>query len=268
VHLAHPQAMPGVPGLPECLAAAAALIAVFGYLAAAARLRRRGDAWPRRRDGSFACGVAAAAIVAPASPPTGPFTAHMIQHLIVGMIAPVLLVLGMPLTLALRALPVGGGRRALLAIVRSRPATVLVCPPVAAVLDAGGLWVLYRTPLFAATHRHPGWHALVHLHILVAGVVFTMAICQLGPLRRRYSLTARAATLVAAGAAHAVLAKTMWVTPPPGTGFQAGDVHSAAELMYYGGDAVEIALAAILALRWYAAGGRVARRATPACDPS
>jgi putative membrane protein len=71
---------------------------------------------------------------------------------------------------------------------------------------------------------------------------------------------------VAAGAAHAVLAKTMWVTPPPGTGFQAGDVHSAAELMYYGGDVVEIALAAILALRWYAAGGRVARRATPAHD--
>jgi putative membrane protein len=136
----------------------------------------------------------------------------------------------------------------------------LTFPPLAAVLDVGGLWILYRTPLFAATHARPWLHAAVHLHVLLAGVLFTAAICQVEPLRHRYSLLLRGATLVLAGAAHAILAKSLWVSPPPGL-TAAPDLRTGAEVMYYGGDVAEIALAVTIAVTWYAAGGRALRHA-------
>ncbi|MBW8484135.1 cytochrome c oxidase assembly protein [Actinomadura parmotrematis] len=246
--------------LAETLLVASALAVCLLYLTAAARLRRRGDSWPWLRDAAFAAGTAAVVAAVALPMPGGEFTGHMAGHLLLGMYAPLLLVLARPVTLALRALPPGRARRTLLAAVRSRPAAALVWPPVAALLDVGGLWLLYRTPLFERTHESMPLHMLVHLHVLAAGLLFTLAICQVEPLRHRSSLPLRAGTLVAAGAAHAVLARSLYAAPPPGTDFGPADLHRGAELMYYGGDAAEIALALVLALGWYAAEGRALRR--------
>ncbi|WP_333766897.1 cytochrome c oxidase assembly protein [Streptomyces sp. IBSBF 2435] len=225
------------------------------YLMAARRLRRRGDRWPPVRDAGFTAGAAlVAAALLPL--PGGGFTAHMGEHLLVAMVAPVLLVTARPVTLALRALPAGTLRRRLLSVSRSRAVGWLLCPPVAAVVDIGGLWLLYRTPLFAESRHRPWLHALIHVHLLAAGVLFTLALCQLDPVRSWYGLPLRAAVLVGAGTAHSVLAKLLYGTAPPGTAFSNHDLARAAELMYYGGDLVEIALAAALAHQWYAAGGR------------
>ncbi|PZG55659.1 cytochrome c oxidase assembly protein [Spongiactinospora gelatinilytica] len=249
-----------LPVLLPVLAVGAAVAAALVYLAAAGRLRRRGDAWPHRRDAYFAIGGAALAAAVIAPPPGGAFTAHMAQHLLAGMIAPLLLVCARPLTLALRVLRPSRPRRVLLTVAHSRAATVLMFAPVAAVLDMGGLWALYRTPLLAATHHQPLLHALVHLHVVAAGVLFTAAICQLDPVRRRWSLWLRGSTLLVAGAAHAILAKTLYTAPPPGTGFAVADLQAGAQLMYYGGDLVELALAAVLAYQWYTATGRAHAR--------
>ncbi|GHE53072.1 hypothetical protein GCM10018785_23280 [Streptomyces longispororuber] len=251
----------GGTGLFGTVVAAAALLAALTYLSAAARLRGRGDAWPRLRDLCFATGCAALALALTVTLPGGPFTAHMAQHLTVAMAAPLLLVLGRPLTLVLRALPGGSpARRALLAVAHARPVGVLLFPPLAAVLDIGGLWLLYRTPLSAQAAHHPLLGAAVHAHVLVAGLLYTFAVCQLDPVRRRWGPGRRGATLLAAGWAHAVLAKSLYATPPPGTAYAAGDLHTGSQLMYYGGDLVEVALATVLATRWYAATGRARRR--------
>ncbi len=148
------------------------------------------------------------------------------------MAAPLLLVLGRPLTLVLRTLPPGRTRRVCWPSTHSRPAAWLLFPPLAALLDIGGLWLLHRTPLLAATHHRPLLGTAVHLHVLAAGLLFTFAVCRLDPVRRRWSLAWRGTTLLAAGWAHAVLAKTLYAAPPPGTGFAADDVHTAARLMY------------------------------------
>jgi putative membrane protein len=110
------------------------------------------------------------------------------------------------------------------------------CCPVAALLDVGGLWLLYRSRLFAAAEDRPGLHAVEHLHVLAAGILFTTAICQVEPLRHRYGMPLRCATLVVAGAAHEVLAKVLWAGAPPGTAFPPADLYSGAQLMFYGGD--------------------------------
>ncbi len=105
--------------------------------------------------------------------------------------------------------------------------------------------------------RHEPWlSAAVHAHVLAAGLLFTFSVCQLDPVRRRWSLAVRGVTLLAAGAAHAVLAKSLYATAPPGAAFTTADLHTGAQIMYYGGDLVEAALAVVLAASWYAATGR------------
>ncbi|MFD9435956.1 cytochrome c oxidase assembly protein [Streptomyces sp. NPDC060002] len=254
----HPGTTAG-PGTAELITAAAALLVVVAYLSAAGRLRRRGDAWPRHRDASFGAGGVAMAWAAAGALPPGPFTGHMLQHVAVGMAAPLLLVSARPLTLVLRSLGPGRARRGLLALAHSRVVGALVFPPLAAMLDVGGLWLLYRTELYSAIQHSPLLGYLVHAHLLAAGLLFSFSVCQLDPMRRRWGVAVRGGALLAAGAAHAVLAKTLYALPPPGTGFAAADLHGGALLMYYGGDMVEVAMATVVGLGWFRARGRTYR---------
>lgn len=254
LHDGHVPAETGIEVL-DWVVGVLALAGVALYLIAAARLRRRGDVWPWPRIISFAAGGFSLFVAALVGLPGEEFTAHMGQHLIVGMAAPLLLILARPLTLALR-ISNGRLRRTLVRISRSRGVGWLVFPPTTAALDIGGLWVLYQTGLFAATHDDPLLHAVTHLHVLLAGLLFTFAVCQLDPVRHRHGLTLRAGSLIAVGAAHAVLAKSLFVAAPPGIAFAATDLAGGARLMYYGGDVIEISLAVVLALQWYAASSR------------
>ncbi|MFD4254242.1 cytochrome c oxidase assembly protein [Amycolatopsis thermoflava] len=125
--------------------------------------------------------MSALAVVVALPFPADTFSAHLAQHLVVGMAGPLLLVLGRPVTLALRA---WRGRRALVRALRG-------------------------------------------------------------------------ATLVLAGAAHGILAKTLYAD-----GFRAG-----AQVLYYGGDAVEIALALVVCPQWYRRQSRRRARATSVDTP-
>jgi putative membrane protein len=229
------------------------LLCCLLYTACAVRLRRRGDRWPVRRDAGFWLGgwLLVAAFAVPWESWLPSFTAHTAAHLTAGMAAPLPIVLARPVTLALRTLPVPG-RRALVSLTRTRLVAALVFPPVAATLDIGGLWLLHRAPVPPSWHHSP----FLVLHFFAAGALFTFALLAVDPIRHRPGFALRAGTLAAAAAAHAVLAKSLWATGPPGTNHSPADLHLASQLMYYGGDAVEIALAVVLASQWYRAQGR------------
>ncbi|WP_434599223.1 cytochrome c oxidase assembly protein [Streptomyces sp. A5-4] len=237
---------------------AAVLVGCLGHLAGAARLRGRGDSWPRSRDVAFCAGglVMIAALGAPRATDWPPFTGHMAGHLGSGMAAPLLVALGRPVTLALRTLP-PAPRRQLLALTRSRPAGALAWPPVAALVNVGGLWLLYRAPVPPYIHHGP----LLHAHLFASGALFTFAVLALDPVRHRAGFPLRAVTLVAASAAHAVLAKSLYAAGPPGTAYGSADLRVASQVMYYGGDVIEVALAFALVGEWYRAGGRALGRA-------
>lgn len=237
------------PGAWAVLALVCAALAL--YTAAALLPRRRGAAWPRARVLAWAAGCAAVgtALVGPlAERAHHDFAAHMAGHVLLGMLGPLLLVLAAPVTLALRTLPLGAART-LSRVLRSAPAAFVTHPVVAGLLSVGGLWALYRTGLYAATHTDPLPHALVHAHVLAAGCLFTFAV--LGgpdPAPHRLPPPWRAAALVAAVAAHNVLAKTLYAAPPPGV--PAEQAHAGAQLMYYAGAPVEIALIFLVCRPW------------------
>ncbi|MGN9909900.1 cytochrome c oxidase assembly protein [Phytohabitans sp. LJ34] len=223
-----------------------------GYLLTVARHRRP---WSRWRTGAWlaGCAVVAAAAVAPTPHVNGDPRAHMVQHLLLGMLAPLGLVLGAPVTLLLRAGP-SPVRRALVRMLRTTPVRVLAHPVTAAVLSTGGMFLVLLTPLYAAAEHHELLHHGVHLHYLAAGYLFAWAIAGADPAPRRPGLPARAVTLVAAAAGHAVLAKYLYAhaeTLPPGAGHDADAMRTAAQLMYYGGDVAELLLAIALFATWY-----------------
>lgn len=226
-------------------------IALAVYLAGVLVLRRRGTTWPASRTAAWVCGClpVGAALVGPlAERAHHDFTVHMAGHVLLGMAGPLLLVLAAPVTLALRVLPVREGRL-LGRLLSSPPMAVLTDPFVAGVLDIGGLWVLYRGGLYEATHTEPLLHVLVHAHVLAAGYLFAFAV--LGgpdPAPHRPSPPWRAAALVLAIAAHNILAKTIYATPPEGVPVE--QARAGAELMYYAGAPVEIALIFLVCRPW------------------
>ncbi|WP_214404323.1 cytochrome c oxidase assembly protein [Pseudonocardia lacus] len=246
---------PGWAGAPllVVLAAAGAV-----YLVAVIRLGRGGRPWPLARTALWLAGLATAAAGLLTGP--APFAAHMVGHVLLGMLGPMLLVLAAPVTLALRALPVRRARR-LSRVLRSTPVAVLTSPVVAALLSVGGLWLLYRTDLHAAAAHDPLLGLVVPAHVLLAGYLFTAALVGPDPQPHRAHLGVRAAVLVLAVAAHNVLAKALVAVPP--TGVTDADALAGGQLMYYLGAPVEIALFVLLGREW-AAGDRRARRRSPA----
>lgn len=226
------------------------LLALLAYAVLVARARRRGRAWPLLRTASWAAGclLAVLAVAGPlAAAAATSRTAHMAGHVLLGMLAPLLLVLGAPVTLALRALPVHAAR-GLSRLLRSRPLRFLTVPAVAALLDVGGLWLLYGTPLLERAHAYPLAYAALHAHVLLAGYLFTAVLVGPDPLPHRRSTRHLLVVLVLALAAHDVLAKRLYAAA---SGPDLLDEQRGALVMYYGGDAVDLLLAVLVCTAWY-----------------
>lgn len=195
----------------EILSAFAVATAGVMYLLWAARLRRRGDAWPWYRTAWFMLGIAAMVWITQGAPTVYgmvTFSGHMVEHMLLVMVAPLPLALGAPVTLALRALPARtdgsrGPREYLRAVVESRVLRVLANPVVAAVNFSGSLVVFYYSPLFEfALSNHVG-HLWMLVHFTLAGYFFANALVGIdpGPQRPRYPL--RIVLLFATMAFHA-----------------------------------------------------------------
>ena len=194
-----------------------------------------------------------AAVLPPISSHDELFPVHVAQHLLLGMAGPAFLALSAPVTLALRTLP-QGPRRMLLRMLHSRPAVVLSAPATAVILDIGGLYALYLTGLYSAAERNELIHAAVHLHMFLAGCLLSWAIIGVDPIRRRpASRQARRADR--RRRRHDTLAKLMYAHNLPWRRIHHGR-HAGAELMYYGGTVVGLALAIIVMTQWYQLTGR------------
>ncbi len=238
-------------------------ILALGYLLLARGRGREPKGWNRWRTVAFLGGVVLLGLgLTPAASPfaEGRLPAHMYQHLLIGMYAPLGLVLGAPVTLVLRSVPRRQGKR-IGRILRSAPAHVLAHPVTALTLNLGGLAALYFTPLYAAASREPALHTLIHMHFLAAGYLFAWVVAGPDPAPARPSVPARLVLLGVAIAGHAVVSQLLYAglfvqVPAP-----AGELRLAGELMYYAGDIAELLLAFALVSSWRPTRG--IRRRTP-----
>jgi cytochrome c oxidase assembly factor CtaG len=178
------------------------------YLWASRRLRRRGDAWPVGRDVAFVGGglgtIALALLWWPGVYDDTLFWAHMAQHMVLSMVAPIFLALGAPVTLALRTLP-AGPRARLTRALRSLPAKILINPLVGFALLFGTPFVLYFTGLYETTLRNDTLHELIHVHFVLAGCVFFWPLIGVDPVPGRLPYPMRLILLFVTLPAHAWL---------------------------------------------------------------
>jgi cytochrome c oxidase assembly factor CtaG len=100
------------------------------------------------------------------------FSVHMVQHLLLTMVAAPLLALGAPITLLLRVVAPSTRRRVVLPVLHSLPVRVLAFPVVAWVLFSGYMWVVHFSPLFDAALESPVIHQLEHILFLGTAMLF------------------------------------------------------------------------------------------------
>lgn len=192
---------------------------------------------------------------------------HMAQHLLLGMFAPIALMLGAPGTLLLRSLRVTTARR-ITSMAASAPARSLTHPLTALLLNIGALYVLYLTPLFELSFSEPLVHLWLQLHFVLAGYLFSWAIAGPDPAPHRPGMGMRLMVLFVAIAAHAVLGKLMYAYGfPRGAVQDSAQLEAAAQLMYYGGGLAELLLALVFFAGWYRCRKAGRDGASPDADP-
>ncbi|MGN6330055.1 MAG: cytochrome c oxidase assembly protein [Motilibacteraceae bacterium] len=272
----HPQPVPVLPLL--------CLLALVLYLAAVVRLHRRGDGWPWLRTVSFTLGLAAVVSV------TGTviggygmelFAVHMVQHMVLSMVAPVPLLLAAPVTLALRALDTDGAegraRRGLLAVLHSRLAGVLTFPPLSLALFVASLYGLYFTPAFDVLMRTFWGHTLMLLHFLGIGLLFFWPLIGVDPAPRRTPYPLRVIELFLSAPFHAFFGIALMMAPTVLVDFFArlpaawhlNPVHeqsTAGAIAWAFSEVPTVLVLAALAFQWARSDDRLARQRDRAAD--
>ena len=254
---------------------AVGLVLVGGfYLFGVYRLRLRGDQWPVARTVSFLVAglgsVAAVTVSGLGAYDTTLLSAHMVQHMVLSMIAPIFLALGAPVTLALRTLT-GRPRRALLAALHSRYVRVVTFPLVAFAIFVVNPFALYFSGLYRLSLENVLVHEFVHLHFLVTGCLFFWPLLGLDPLPGRWPYPGRALLMLLAVPFHTVLGLTIMQSETllggawyPSLGLAWADPLTdqkvAGGILWAGGEVVSVTMLAVLVVQWIRQSEREARR--------
>ena len=206
---------------PDVLMIGLLVLAVALYIKGVVVLTRRGDKWPVGRTISFALGISA--IDFATSGGLGvysnfAFSWHMVSHMVLGMIAPIGIVLGAPITLALRTLPQSrdgierGVRHLLISALHSRYSRIITNPIVALAIFDGSLFALYFTPLFGDMMQSHLGHLVMSVHFLLAGILFFHVIVGIDPNPRKVPHLVRIGILLAAMSIHAFFSVALMST--------------------------------------------------------
>jgi putative copper resistance protein D len=171
----------------------AAIVMALVYIAGVIRLRRRGDVWPTGRIVAWLLGCLVLLFATSSGLGrymSAMFSMHMAAHMLLSMLTPILLVLGAPVTLALRALPASrkaqppGLREWILAALHSRVSRFLTNPIVATVLFVAGFYGLYFGGIFDAAVGTHAAHVAMNLHFLLTGYLFYWVVIGVDPTPR------------------------------------------------------------------------------------
>ncbi|MET0479746.1 MAG: cytochrome c oxidase assembly protein [Mycetocola sp.] len=184
---------------------------IFFYVAGVVRLRRRGDTWPIHRTVLWVLGLLVLFYLTSggvAAYQDYLFSVHMLGHMGLTMLVPVLLVPGAPVTLAMRAIEKRddgsrGAREWILLAVHSKFAGVIANPIVAAALFVGSLWIFYYSPLMRWSMTDHIGHEWMIVHFVLTGYLFVQSLIGVDPVPFRLSYPLRLLLLLATMAAHA-----------------------------------------------------------------
>ncbi|MCS0635697.1 cytochrome c oxidase assembly protein [Streptomyces sp. LP05-1] len=276
----------GLEFSPDTFFLVGSVLALVLYGWGVVRLLRRGDAWPAGRTVFFAVGVLSVALVMCTKLNDYGmvmFSVHMVQHMVISMVSPILVLLGAPVTLALRALPVAsrrgakGPRELLLALLHSRYMRVITHPAFTIPMFIASLYGLYFTPLFDTLMGSKAGHIAMMVHFLAVGLVFFWPIMGVDPGPHRPGYVMRMLELFAGMPFHAFFGIALMMasqpmikvydSPPASLGIEALADQTAAGGIAWGFSEIPSVLVLIaLVYQWYRSEQRTAKRADRAAD--
>ncbi|MFJ4200732.1 cytochrome c oxidase assembly protein [Streptomyces sviceus] len=263
----------------------ACLLALGLYAWGVVRLRRRGDSWSVGRTVSYVLGVLSIGLMMCTKLNDYGmvmFSVHMVQHMVISMLSPILILLGAPVTLALRALPVAGkGRKGprelLLALLHSRYMRVVTHPAFTIPLFIASLYALYFTPIFDSLMGSKTGHVAMMVHFLAVGVVFFWPIIGVDPGPHRPGYLMRMLELFAGMPFHAFFGIALMMAsepmvetfknPPASLGIDAlSDQNYAGGIAWAFSEVPSVLVLIALLFQWYGSEQRQAKRTDRAAD--
>jgi putative copper resistance protein D len=185
--------------------------AIALYLYGVSVLQKRGDKWPLVRTVSFVSGMLVLLYVTNGAMNAYQeylFSVHMVGHMTLSMMVPVLLVPGAPVTLLSRAQTARkdgswGLREWVLWAVHTPFAWFVSHPLFAGLNFALSLVMFYYTPLFRwATEEHVG-HQWMLVHFLITGYLFVQSLMGVDPQPHRTGYPLKLMLLIGTMAFHA-----------------------------------------------------------------
>jgi cytochrome c oxidase assembly factor CtaG len=210
------------------------------------------------------------------------FSVHMVQHMVISMLSPILILLGAPVTLALRALPPAargskGPRELLLALLHSRYMRIVTHPAFTIPIFVASLYALYFTPLFDTLMGSKTGHTAMMVHFLAVGVVFFWPIIGVDPGPHRPGHLMRMLELFAGMPFHAFFGIALMMgsvpmvetfkNPPASLGIDAlSDQGAAGGIAWAFSEIPSVLVLIALLFQWYRSEQRQARRKDRAAD--
>lgn len=190
----------------------AAIIAAWIYLYWLYLLKKRGGQWPLANTLWWVSGCAL--LLFTSSSALGKympalFSVHMTAHMLYSMAIPVMLAMGGPVTLALRALkPAGrnglpGIREWLVAFINNPVSRFLTHPIVATVQFVAGFYLLYMTPIYDYLAGEHAGHLFMNIHFLISGYIFYWVIIGVDAAPQQISHAVKLVTLMGSLPFHA-----------------------------------------------------------------
>ncbi len=150
-------------------------VLLWRHLVGSVNRAHPGKRVPPRRTVSFVLGVATVLVALDSGIglyDTTLFSDHMVQHLLLTLVAPPLLLYAGPITLILRASSPETRQRWILPFLHSRVIRALSFPAVSWVLFTGVMWGTHFSPLFELSLENVYVHDLEHLLYLVSALLF------------------------------------------------------------------------------------------------
>ncbi|MFF9543796.1 cytochrome c oxidase assembly protein [Streptomyces albidoflavus] len=258
-------------------------LALYGW--GVARLVARGDRWPVGRAVSFVIGVLTVLLVMCTKLNDYGmvmFSVHMVQHMVISMLTPILLLLGAPITLALRALPVAGRgrtgpRELLLKLLHSWYMRIITHPAFTIPMFIASLYALYFTPLFDYLMGSTAGHIVMMVHFLAVGLVFFWPIMGVDPGPHRPGYVMRMLELFAGMPFHAFFGIALmmasgpmigtYMDPPASLGIDPlSDQSAAGGIAWAFSEIPSVVVLLALLFQWRRSEERQARRKDRAAD--
>lgn len=276
----------GLAWSPDPFFLVACLVGLGLYGLGVVRLVRRGDKWSAGRTISFVVGVLTVMLMMCTrlnDYGMVMFSVHMVQHMVISMLSPILILLGAPITLALRALPVAarrgtkGPRELLLMFLHSRYMRIITHPAFTIPLFIASLYALYFSPIFDFLMGSRAGHIAMMCHFLAVGLVFFWPIMGVDPGPHRPGYLMRMLELFAGMPFHAFFGIALMMAsqpmvetyenPPASLGIDAlADQTAAGGIAWAFSEIPSVLVLLALLFQWYGSEQRQAKRQDRAAD--